>query len=415
MDFKYLKHIFLWLIVLFFIFIVFISKVNWFSVDKIDINKDNDFYLSLDKTWSLLELKIELNAVKNWKIWLDVFYKLENVLIEKIRNNKSKINKKDDKFFILLYFVQRSIENLQKDVLWEKSRYKIKILDKMFDKLYQEMDGIPNQNTRGIWFWSNANFDWWSFNVIWNSYKEDVVIDDFKKYKISRVYGSYGRSISIDENQVGEWNVKLHDVWIKSDLLIWSSFLSVINNKDDFFLNIQNHFLDFNESRWNKDERLDDIHLDIEPHGMDNRWELSLSKKKWYLYDLLDLYKDLRTYLDDNNWEYVDIYVDLPHWFSNINSIGWDNQKERDNWFLEVGENVKWITLMTYENTKFDTILRWAEDETNLLWEKIRLSFDIDVGINKTWDSLEEYFDMIKEIENNTDYAVDIHHYSDLR
>ena len=377
---------------------ILLPKTNWLTVEQSDINQDSDFYISLDKTWSLLELKIEMNAVRNRKAWLDVFYWLEDILIKKIRDRNSSLDNKDDRFLILLFFVQRSIENLLDDDGLDNSKYTIDALDDMMknlSKLNDNTDDTDNKKTRGVWFWSNANLDWGSFNVIWDYDKEEEVIFDLQKYNIDRVYGSYGRSISADGDEVGDWNTKLHDVWIKSDLLIWSSFLSAINDKDKFFLNIQDRFLDFNESRWDNDEKLDDIHLDLEPHGMDNRWDLSLDEKKWYLYELLDLYVDLRDYLDDNDGSYADIYVDLPHWFSNIGSIWWNDEKERDDRFLDIGKVVDGITLMTYENTKLDTLLRWAEDENNLLWDKIKLSLDTDIGWNNTWDSLGEYLDMV--------------------
>jgi hypothetical protein len=276
-------------------------------------------------------------------------------------------------------------------------------------------NNFDDQKTRGIWFWSNANFDWWVFNVIWNKNKEDEVISDLQKYRIDRVYGSYGRSISVDEDEVGNWNVKLHNVWIKSDLLIGDDFLSILNNKNDFFLKIKNDFLDFNQSRWNNNEKFNDIHLDIEPQWMDNRSDLSLYEKKWYLYELLILFKELRDYLDTNNGSYADIYIDLPHWFGNLNSIWWNDEQERNNRFLDINKQVDWVTLMTYENDNLDTLVSWASDERNLLWDKVRLSLDTDIGVNNTWNNLAEYLNMIEKIEENTKYEVDVHHYSEFK
>ncbi len=382
----------------------------WFSVDKTDINRQDVLYKTLDKTWNLLELKVTVTATKNGNNALDIFLWLEKILINKINNINKNWGKNKDKYLILLYFVQQSIDSLS-DKFRSNDTYLS--IDSMIDDLSNTKSIINKDiysSTRGIWFWSNANFDWWSFNVIWNQDKEDEVISDLQKYDVDRVYGSYGRSISADEDEVGNWNVKLHDVWIDSDLLIGSSFLSAINDKDKFFLNIQNSFLDFNESREYENEKLDAIHLDMEPQWMNGRSDLLLSEKKAYLYDLLDLFADLRTYLDNNDGEYVEIHVDLAHWFGNINSIWWDDENERNQRFWDIWDNVDGITLMTYENKKIDTLVRWASDEVDLLWDKIKISLHYDDR-----DSIDEFDFMLDEIDDLWYYAVDIHHYSRLK
>lgn len=408
--YKYIKYTFLLFFIMFFLFIFTFAK-DWFKVDQSDIDTKDIFYTTLNKTWPLLELKLSVNSAKNGKSAVDIFMFLEKFLIKKINKLDNEVS--NNKYLILLFFIQNSIENLLEDSWSNHSNNNL--IDTILNQLSDIKNNDDDQKTRGIWFWSNSNLDWWLFNVIWDKDKENEVITDLQEYNIARVYGSYSRSLSINQDFVAQWNIKLHDVWIKSDLLIWDSFSSVIDNKDKFFLKIQNNFLNFNQSRSNNAEKFDDIHLDIEPQWMDNRSNLSLYEKKWYLYELLLLFKDLRDYLDVNNGDYVDIYIDLAHWFGNLNSIWWDDEQERNDRFLDIDKQVDWVTLMTYENDNLDTLVRWASDERDLLWEKVRLSLDCDMSLNSVWDNFYEFTNMFDKIEKDTNYSLDIHSYSTFK
>lgn len=385
---KVLVVLFVWTFLIF-------SFVEGYSIQKSDIDIKHGMYVSLEKQRPLLEVKLSLLSVKNDNNFLQILNNLEDILIKKLDQNNS------EEFKILLYFVQWSIDKFSDN----KENQNDINLENMLD----DLNFASESKGRWLWFWWNSGDERWLQNVIDDKEKIQEFLNDCGKYEITRVYGSFGNLPVSQKELVAEWNQKLYDKNIDSQLLLGNDFSNILDNESEFLTQIKERFIDFNNNVSSK-EKFQSLHFDIEPQAMNEWADFSLLEKKDMLYELLYLYQNIREYLDSYWYKFTDINIDLPHWFSNLHSIGWSDENEMQQWFDDLNKAVDDITLMTYETKNIDTLEKWSENEEKIFWSNLRLALDFDTFENKN-----EMFDLLEDIEIKLWYQLDIHHYWDLK
>ncbi|QEG34742.1 hypothetical protein Pr1d_20240 [Bythopirellula goksoeyrii] len=251
------------------------------------------------------------------------------------------------------------------------------------------------QNNRGVWMWSSPSHPYGGSNVLGNSVKEAELIADFGAWNFDRIYASYGAQVLNDPPIVANWNASLDDVGMRSELL-----LGLVDFSPTSISNlVQTRLIDFNDARTDPREHVDDVHLDIEPHGS-NAWKNGTgTDKRDLLYKLRDTYTAVRATLDQGGYPEVKIYADLPVWYDSTTAVSW-TRGDRTQWFADIGVALDGITMMAYERSTLSSI------QNGISWEVANFNGDIRVGLNvaeigpgNTFADFEAVMTLASEIE----------------
>lgn len=227
------------------------------------------------------------------------------------------------------------------------------------------------QNQRGVWMWSSSSHPYGAANVLGNSAKEMELVADFGAWNFDRIYTSYGTQVTTNPTVVANWNASLDDVDMNSQILF-----GLVNFSPASISNlVQTKLINFNNTRTDPREQIDDVHLDIEPHGS-TAWQSGTgSDKRDLLYLLRDTFIAVRATLDNGGYPNVKIYADLPVWYDSTTAVSW-TRGEKNQWFEDIAVPLDGITLMAYERSTLSSI------QNGVAWEVANFNGDVRVGLN---------------------------------
>ncbi|MFC1608636.1 hypothetical protein ACFL3M_00450 [Patescibacteria group bacterium] len=288
-------------------------------------------------------------------------------------------------------------------------------------------DPTPISGSRGIWHWKGYSSEWGTVSVVGNDAKENEVISDYQAWDIGRVYGSYGSRTVSEADAIANWNGKLDDAGINSESLygnvVSDSTKSVLLSevaKSDFLNDIQTEIIDFNRSRVNSKERFDAIHLDIEPQALTAEWDNGTPEsRRQLMISMKDFYAEVEALINDPQTgdSNLKFYVDLGHYFDKLPSIGgkvgWTSEAERDQWYSDVSGIVDSISIMAYGTNSLSSITSTTEYERSVFSEA-------EIGLNvkeigTTWTDVNDFRNMLEQIETTLGNITSIHSYRYLK
>ena len=250
---------------------------------------------------------------------------------------------------------------------------------------------------RGVWFWDDPTYPFGSVNVVGNHAQETTAINEFLRWQIKHIYGSYGNCTTPD---IAAWNQQLHANGLTSQLLLSENTWIDPKYRTSLLTLIQTNLLDFNNTQA-VDARFDGLHLDIEPNGLPGWTGWSPAKKKAKFYLLRDTYQAVRTYLDSNGGTLIPVYADLAVWYDQLSGpIGWTNGAERDACFTAITSTVTEISLMAFERPTLAAIQAGVRYETGTYPGKFRGALETNIGASPhTWPDFTAFMNMVGQVE----------------
>ena len=276
---------------------------------------------------------------------------------------------------------------------------------------------------RGVWFWQTPSSPWGSDVIVGNTVLETQTLNFLKARRVKRLYGSYGNKPVDFPATIANWNEKLQAKGIQSQLLFSENTWIFAANWPNMETKIQERLIDFNNTPGlTTAQKFDAIHLDIEPQALGIWSGLTSTQKRDHLFNLRDMYAEVRQILDDASLPNFPVYADLPVWFDNLpidgGSIGWTNMTERDQWFDDISDSLTGITLMPFDRDTFSSInngVSW--ERTNISGATVRCGIEADIGLTGTWSSVPVFNDMMTQLEDayGPGGAVDIQSYRQWR
>lgn len=250
---------------------------------------------------------------------------------------------------------------------------------------------------RSAWMWSSPSHAYGAANVIGDKTKERELIANFKYWGFDRVYASVG-TLPISSPEVpASWNAVLDDANISSQMLF-----GLIDYTPTQIANlVQTRLVNFNNARTDPRERFDAVHLDLEPHVRSGWSSASPDQRRAILIELRDTFAAVRTLLDDNGCEYVEIYADLPVWFDNLTSnLGWENVADRNQWFHDIGLSLDGFSMMAYERSTLSSIVSGVGWEVANFDGEVRIGLNVaEIGPGQTFASFGSLMDMAESLE----------------
>ena len=76
------------------------------------------------------------------------------------------------------------------------------------------------QVPRGVWWWTGTTARWGSAGVVGTAEKEQAAVEEFRRWQIGQVYGSYGARPVSEPGVIASWNTRLHAAGMESQLLL---------------------------------------------------------------------------------------------------------------------------------------------------------------------------------------------------
>lgn len=262
------------------------------------------------------------------------------------------------------------------------------------------------------WHWgSESDTNGINFIVV-DEAKAERTVDSYIANKIKRVYGGYSRIPAHPTQKVNlaSWNRRLNSAGIKSIYLIGNAQWIYPENRQAMLDYIQTYYVNFNKSV-EADATLKGLHVDIEPHQL-NEWSTaSLQRKKELLFLLKDTYRDLRNHLSSNGMGADEIMADIPSWFDEMSAIGWSSKSERDAWFADAMQFINGFSIMAYEVNSVSSIVSMGS------WERSNVKGMVETGINadeigSVWKSKSEFVSALEQIGSQTKASTAIHNYA---
>lgn len=274
--------------------------------------------------------------------------------------------------------------------------------------------GKPEGDAPAIstWHWS-SDTDRYGINfVVTDSVKAAATLDSYRQHNVRRVYGGYAHipAHPTQRHSLKSWNRQLYASGIRSVYLIGSSRWIYPEYREDMRSYIGKYYVSFNQAALPA-ERLQGLHVDIEPHQLDE-WALATpARKRELLLMLRDTYADIRAFLTANGMGDDEVMADIPVWFDSLTAIGWESEADRDAWFASVTSLVDGFSLMAYEVSSLPTLLSRTE------WERNQLDAVVEVGLNASevgtvWQSKSAFLSALHGIQQSTQAWVVIHSYA---
>lgn len=277
---------------------------------------------------------------------------------------------------------------------------------------------------RGVWFWGNTTTPagpspYGSSVVVGDAAAEDETISFFTSHAVKRVYGSYQNRPVSEPTVIADWNLKLNDAGVQSQLLLSGYEVNDPVWVADLLDKVQDRFIDFNDSyAATPGKQFDALHLDLEPQGLSD-WDISSATRRALLDDLADTYTSIRTLLDDNGYASIPIYADIPFFWDKLpadgGSVAWADAADRDSWFAAIGASLTGVSVMTFSKDNVPAL----EDAT--LYERTgsfpgfaRIAIQPKGWPGEMWPSILHFYAVLNglELTHAPDYATDIENYA---
>lgn len=271
-----------------------------------------------------------------------------------------------------------------------------------------------NQAQAGVstWHWGSETDPNGINYIIVDEAKATQTISSYLANNIKRLYGGYSRipAHPTQKENLVSWNRRLKAAGIKSISLVGDAQWIYPENRQQMLDYITTYYINFNKSVSN-DATLLGLHVDIEPHQL-NEWKsASLQRKRELLFLLKDTYRDLRNLLISNGMPNDEITADIPPWFDEMNAIGWTSETDRNSWFADAAKYVNGFSIMSYETASIPTII------SRTSWERNNFKGSIETGLNADeigtfWNSKKELLNALAQIYSQTKSTVAIHNYA---
>lgn len=262
-----------------------------------------------------------------------------------------------------------------------------------------------------VWHWGSQTEPYGINRVIVDSAKVAKVLASYKRNGVTRVYGGYLRMPSTPDKKeaVKRWCRKLHSAGIQPVYLIGSPKWVYPEYRKDMVGYIIENYIKYNRSV-DISEQLCGIHLDIEPHGLQEWSKASLERKREIMSLLKDTYKVARDLLIENGLEKDEIMADIPFWYDTPEAVGWRSDSDRKQWFSDIANYIDGISIMNYQNSSVATLIARAQ------WEQENFNGVVEIGLDsedvgKVWKSKDEFRNAVGEILKRTQAPIAIHRY----
>lgn len=275
-------------------------------------------------------------------------------------------------------------------------------------------DGTPVSEITGlsVWHWGSETRYYGINYIILDESKSKETIDSYLENKVTRVYGGYSKipGHPTQKESLAKWNMKLQQSGIKSIYLVGNAQWIYPENRQKMLDYISSYYVKFNESV-STDSKLKGLHVDIEPHQLEEWGIASLKRKRELLFLLKDTYRDLRSLLVQNDMEKDEIMADIPTWFDEMSAIGWSSEAEKYEWFDEVSKYINGFTIMAYELESLPVIVRRTS------WERENFKGIVQIGLNadeigSIWTSKSNMINVLNNINIQTQAPIAFHNYA---
>lgn len=259
--------------------------------------------------------------------------------------------------------------------------------------------GCVQGQARAVWWWYGSSDRWGAGEILGDSQKESVVLDQFLEWDFDVVYGSYRNLPQSQSNAVAQWNQRLDAAGVESVLLLGDNDWVLPEHRSNLVELVQEHLLDFNAAQTASSMKFDGLHLDMEPQAT-AEWKTGSSEDKQVLLgQLLDTFEELRVLLDDAGATDVPISAALPVWFDSSSSIGWATDQARDDWFAELGSYLDEISLMAFERESLSSISNAVSWEVANFSGRVYVGLNCDIGPGEEWASFEQFTNRLADVE----------------
>jgi len=270
---------------------------------------------------------------------------------------------------------------------------------------------LTGKEVVSVWHWGSQTRPYGINHVVVDSSKEVEVLASYKKNHITRVYGGYLRMPSTPDKKeaMQRWLKKLHTVGIQPVYLIGSPKWVYPQYRKDMLAYIINNYIKYNQSV-KPDERLVGVHLDIEPHGLEEWSKATIERKREIMGLLKDAYRDARKVLADSGMGSDELMADIPFWYDSKTAVGWTSDKDRKAWFADAANYLNGFSIMNYQNSSVATLIDRAKWERDNFKGVIEIGLDSD-DVGTTWKTKEEFRQAVIQLILKTKAPVAIHRY----
>ncbi len=267
---------------------------------------------------------------------------------------------------------------------------------------------------RGTWFWSQSGsgHPWGSAAVVGNAGREDDLTAILRGWEIGRIYGSYDSTLFANEPEaIANWNRKLFFNGIASWQLFSRTEWIFPDERESLRQRLANELTGFNAGR-SAAEAFHGVHFDIEPHILADWKTATEGEKRDFLEGLVEMYEDVRAFLDANGGEELPVYAALPVWYAELpasaggpGQVGWESTADRDGWFDRLAAVVDGIVMMAFETSSLTDVL------ATTAWERANFDGEVILALRVEgfeWNSFGEMVDAAHELEKATGRGIDI-------
>ena len=267
--------------------------------------------------------------------------------------------------------------------------------------------------TSGVstWHWGSETSANGINYIVVDEVKMSQTISSYAANNVKRVYGGYSRIPAHPTQKVSlaKWNSKLKAAGIKSIYLAGDALWIYPENRQAMRDYIQTYYINFNKSV-GSDATLQGLHVDIEPHQLNEWATASMQRKRELLYLLKDTYRDLRNLLVSSGMGTDEIMADIPAWFDEMSAIGWNSTADRDGWFADASKYLNGFSIMAYEVNSVPTIVSRGS------WERSNFKGSVETGLNaddigSVWKSKADFVGALNQVGTQTKASTAIHNY----
>lgn len=280
----------------------------------------------------------------------------------------------------------------------------------------QSAPGGP-MNGRGVWWWSGGASLLRVDTALGEPALEDRALATLLAGDIRWLYESSGSLARTQPARVAAWHRRLAANGIGVQLLLSDNTWVHPANRPALLALVQQRLLDFNAARSDSAECYRGLHLDIEPHALDEWAASDAAGKRALLIRLSDTLAAVRQQLEGNGGAGLTLQADLPVWFDNVGATEvWTAAADRDAWFAALGGALDAISLMAYERPTV------ARIQNGIAWElanfggQTRCALEFAVGAGRTWPTLADTFAAaaVLEADNGPAVGCDLHSLNQL-
>jgi hypothetical protein len=262
------------------------------------------------------------------------------------------------------------------------------------------------------WHWGSDSNSYGINNVVGHPQMVNRMVAQYKTYNVRRLYGGYAKMPGYRLPEIACWNRRLMHEGIASIYLTGDAQWIYPQNRAAMLREITSYYVSFNKSV-DDSSKLQGLHVDIEPHQLDEWASASPQRKRQLLMLLKDTYRDIKHLLLANNISQNELTADIPVWFDSVAAIGWTSEADRNAWFTDAGQYVSGFTLMAYEVKSIETIVNRTS------WERTNFPGKIEVGLNigdlgTTWASKAEFLKTLATIHAQTNHPVALHSFAEF-